>query len=563
MSPGAASPPRRRFDPRRHWHVDPPTPAELEGRRKARRAWSLALVVVLALAGIVFWWLVPEAPVDHADPLAHFQYGSIGSEAGKGVPYRIWKALPAMFPEYLPGRPRDGYAAFGFVVEDGRDTPVGFSKRRRSGIEMVGLNCAVCHTGTYRESASGPRTVVAGMPAHQLDLLGYFEFLFRCVDDGRFTVDNVIAAIDAQGTLGPIDRLAYKIAIPRVRQETLRLRDLAAFMRDHPSGAGRIDTFTPYKTMNFGYRDAASFAVGNADLPSIWSQKDRDGMASHWDGNNSSVHERNISAAFGAGATPVSLDLARMARVERWIWDLPVPPYPKGWPLAAAKATRGEAVYARSCAGCHGSKAERFRDGKAGQVVPIDEIGTDRERLDSYTLDLAENQGTLGAGTPWKFSHFRKTGGYVNQPLDGLWLRGPYLHNGSVPTLRDLLNPPCTADDLAGLGYPARPGDWPSWDRERQDRWAREAVGALKADEVAAIVAAARGKGLRPPVFYRGYDVYDRDRVGFVADVAEEAGRRFTLLDVNIRGNGHDGHRYGLDLSPGDKDALVEYLKTL
>src|SRR5258708_33720320 len=26
-------------------------------------------------------------------------------------------------------------------------------------------------------------------------------------------------------------------------------------------------------------------------------------------------------------------------------------------------------------------------------------------------------------------------------PLDALWLRGPYLHNGSVPTLRDLLTP--------------------------------------------------------------------------------------------------------------------------
>ena len=26
-------------------------------------------------------------------------------------------------------------------------------------------------------------------------------------------------------------------------------------------------------------------------------------------------------------------------------------------------------------------------------------------------------------------------------PLDGLWLRAPYLHNGSVPTLRDLLEP--------------------------------------------------------------------------------------------------------------------------
>ena len=39
----------------------------------------------------------------------------------------------------------------------------------------------------------------------------------------------------------------------------------------------------------------------------------------------------------------------------------------------------------------------------------------------------------IGEGHPWKFSHFRKTEGYANMPLDGLWLRAPYLHNGSVP----------------------------------------------------------------------------------------------------------------------------------
>jgi hypothetical protein len=34
-----------------------------------------------------------------------------------------------------------------------------------------------------------------------------------------------------------------------------------------------------------------------------------------------------------------------------------------------------------------------------------------------------------------------ETQGYVAPPLDGLWARAPYLHNGSVPTLRHLLVP--------------------------------------------------------------------------------------------------------------------------
>ena len=32
--------------------------------------------------------------------------------------------------------------------------------------------------------------------------------------------------------------------------------------------------------------------------------------------------------------------------------------------------------------------------------------------------------------------------GYIRAFLDGIWLRAPYLHNGSVPSLRDLLTPP-------------------------------------------------------------------------------------------------------------------------
>src|SRR4029434_4004564 len=79
---------------------------------------------------------------------------------------------------------------------------------------------------------------------------------------------------------------------------------------------------------------------------------------------------------------------------------------------------------------------------RIGQVVPIAAIGTDRHRLDSYTTTFATNQYSLYPDSPYRFSHVRKTNGYANHPLDGIWLRGPYLHNGSVPTLRDLLAAP-------------------------------------------------------------------------------------------------------------------------
>jgi mono/diheme cytochrome c family protein len=243
--------------------------------------------------------------------------------------------------------------------------------------------------------------------------------------------------------------------------------------------------------------------VGTADLPPLFNQRPRQGLWLHWDGNNDLVEERNKSAAIGAGATAESLDLASLDRVAQWTLDLPPPPFPPER-IDRARAEQGRRIYETACAQCHAFGAERV-----GQVTPVAEVGTDPERVRSFTAELAVKMNTLGTGTPWKFSHFRKTDGYANMPLDGVWLRAPYLHNGSVPTLRALLFP----------------------------------------EE-------------RPAVFYRGYDVYDWTRVGFVVEgaEAEKAGARF---DTSLRGNANTGHVYGRDLPAADREALIDFLKTL
>lgn len=166
--------------------------------------------------------------------------------------------------------------------------------------------------------------------------------------------------------------------------------------------------------------------------------------------------------------------------------------------------SEGRRVYEQACASCHASDGPHI-----GRVTDIAEIRTDPERLNSFTPALAERMNTIGKGRPWAFQHFRKTNGYANMPLDGIWLRAPYLHNGSVPTLRALLFP----------------------------------------DE-------------RPRVFYRAYDVYDWDNVGFVSSgpAAEAEGVRF---DTALRGNTSGGHLYGATLSTKERADLLEYLKTL
>src|SRR5260370_7582872 len=68
--------------------------------------------------------------------------------------------------------------------------------------------------------------------------------------------------------------------------------------------------------------------IGNADFPSVWNQLPRKGMQLHWDGNNTSVDERNLSAAFGPGAYPPTLDTERVLRTAKWL-ETPQPlPFP-------------------------------------------------------------------------------------------------------------------------------------------------------------------------------------------------------------------------------------------
>src|SRR5262249_20431545 len=196
---------------------------------------------------------------------------------------------------------------------------------------------------------------------------------------------------------------------------------------------------------------------------------------------------------------------------------------------------------AGSAAARQGPGGRVFRATGAGPAEPIERIPPDPCPLDNYTHEPTVEQGNLYAAYPAdRFRHFRKTNGYANMPLDGIWLRGPYLHNGSVPTVRDLLEP------------------------------------AEK----------------RPAGFYRGNDVIDQRRFGFVSDQPQQSGVTFFRYETRCVGDaaqcallsnpdnrhddnvcvsgkwagnsnrGHEGRAYGTDLPAEDKDAIVEYFKT-
>ena len=443
-----------------------------------------------------------EAPYFESDE-DHFLYGSIGTEAQNGVPYWIWLVLPRIFPEFLPGP--GGYAALGLLSGDGHELPIGLS-RVTIGIPRVGINCAFCHTTSVRTAPDAPRLLVAGGPSNQTSTQGYLRFLFACASDPRFTADAILAEIARNHRLSAAERLAYRLVIiPRTRQGLLELKDRYAWAERTPDwGPGRVDPFNPVKFRELG--QPVDGTIGNSDAMPLWSVGAREGRAYHWDGLNTSLQEVVLSSAIGDGTTTGWVDrdfsrwnatgprdLASLRRVQNYIAQRQPPKYPLA--VDAALAARGAAVYKAQCAGCHDDGASR-----AGAVIPAEEVGTDPSRLAMWTANAATAYNAYGQGHPWKFNAFRKTNGYVAVSLDGIWLRAPYLHNGSVPTLADLLEP----------------------------------VGA------------------RPKRFWRGFDLFDSVRVGFVTTGAD-AERYGTLYDTSRPGNGNAGHLYGTTLTPDGK----------
>ncbi len=99
---------------------------------------------------------------------------------------------------------------------------------------------------------------------------------------------------------------------------------------------------------------------------------------------------------------------------------------------------------------------------------------------------------------------FRITKKYWAADLSGVWARSPFLHNGSVRTMQELLTPSAS----------------------------------------------------RPQSFHRGSHAYDTQKMGYT-----DAGN--FLFKATGKGNANTGHDYGTNLSDEEKRLLIEYLKTL
>ena len=231
--------------------------------------------------------------------------------------------------------------------------------------------------------------IVLGMPAHQMDLQGYARFLSACAKDPRFNADTLVAAMQKHPEFGFLDGLTYKMARhqphegrhPRTGQANRLVRQAAA------PGTGARRHVQPVQVDVCRAKRTSTPTTPWA--PPICRRSGISGCGRDCGCTGTATTTPWMSATRAPRSAPArrpdSLDLAALDRIAQWILDLKPPPFPPER-IDTALATAGRPIYQQHCASCHDIGQPRV-----GQVTDIAEIGTDPERLRSFTA---------GAGRP-------------------------------------------------------------------------------------------------------------------------------------------------------------------
>lgn len=468
--------------------------------------------------------------------------------------------------------------------------PVGLAKTEGSNVPVsqIGLTCAFCHTAQF--TYQGNQIRIEGGPSLQYNarfLQTLLESLSDLKSPDKFKA-FAIRVLQRRGQALTPDN--FQILADQVGALTRGMVSRAG-QDASPAlwGPGRFDALGRGGNLVFAPLNPDNLRPANAPVstPALWGVWEYDWV--QWGGSIQHPLARNIAQVIGVNANlfawtrnssqipseasvqfQSSLDMTSLKALENIARRLHPPRWPKAFPaINRGSATRGKDLYHGNkekglpnlCAHCHVANPlpNPHPNGPSLQVtmVPKKEIGTDSVYLDNFagrnvdtgplgrgrlsakdasefvTTELMKQQG---AADDSEYRHltneWRDLPQYIARPHLAVWATAPFLHNGSVPNLYELLSP------------------------------AKE----------------------RHTCFYLSPNMeFDPQKVGFVIG---ECGGSPTFHDslagfefkTQFFGNGNQGHEFsnspncgaavknpgilGCELSAADRWALIEYLKT-
>ena len=439
---------------------------------------------------------IPEDTPVNGDPasgewaLLHEGYVSCG------IPYDLFGLAKSQLGAFASGEPLPG--------REGKNATVPYNWTvhvAASGAEIVSLNCLECHAGEWNgelvvglgkadvDYTADASESIGAITVPDLPIAG-LEELARFVE--RYRVIGPAIVMYTVGT-NPADEVAVVLANHRDRETLAWLDEPQQELPD---------------------------LVAPVDTPPWWRVKKKHGL--FYNGMARGDHRGSMMFASSLCTDTVeeaNSILAYFNNVRAYIDSIEAPPYP--FAIDEVLASEGEAVFGAYCAGCHGTYGETDADDTYPNLVfPLDLIGTDPLVAQSAAASpLVEwfNGSMYGEVTQLVVDD--PLIGYTAPPLDAVWATGPFLHNGSVPTIELVLD------------SSARP----KW-------WKRIDYDSANFDDV----------GLGWPFVEVPYSWDDAP-----ADVQKH------VYDTTKLGHTNVGHTFGDLLTPEERRAVLEYLKTI
>lgn len=458
--------------------------------------------------------------------------------------------------------------------------PIGFSIKQAegNGRNMVGLNCASCHTGQINFKGNALRIdgASAGFNVYQF-FTDYGTALAKTMQDSASWKKFANRVLKQES--GDESALRKEVeALMRIAQwENEAYSKLSVKSVD--AGHGRMDPFNRIgnEVFGLGLGEQSNYYASDAPVgvPYLW-----DIARLNWVHYNASFNHRvsrNILQVLGNGGRTFFLDengnvktgpdkwksnfnIERLIETEEGYASLKAPSWPNKLlgEVDLKKAENGRALFMTNCASCHAPKpiigsSNPAKPELAVVTLPVQVIGTDPNEAVGFVNRRYDASKLLGKKTPridgaaglelvtsemakyaynqlgWtekqialansdnRPNKVRGIAAYKARPLDGIWSTPPFLHNASVPNLYELLSPPSE----------------------------------------------------RSVTFWLGTYEYDPVKVGYVS---KQASKSF-LFDTRLPGNSNSGHAFtndlkvkgkiGRNLSPEERFQIIEYLKVI
>ncbi|MFM9943279.1 MAG: c-type cytochrome [Hyphomicrobiaceae bacterium] len=413
-------------------------------------------------------------------------------------------------------------------------------------VTAMTLGCAACHAGpAYRQDGT-PDTDIAvlGRPNSGINLEAFSAEGYAAI---KQALKNEPAFLGAMHRLFPDmtvrERLTLRwIALPKLRQ---RIAELASGM-DRPlpfrNGAPGLTNGVAALKMELGLASRHTFVdgAGFVSIPDLADRNFRSALladgayAPKGEGRFRPITQTEARArrpeplaaiasffmvpSMGLASERAEAAIPELTAVMAYLARLQAPSFPGL--IDAARAARGKDVYARACATCHGTYNESLTAPKL-VLFPnwAGSVGTDMSRAQAFTPQLKAAVDRTNHGK--RHLDVAATGMIAAPLLSGVWASAPYFVNGSVPTLRHVLEPET-----------------------------------------------------RPARFTTGGHRLDLERVGVAGAPAADGSRaspievvpyaKPALIDTTKPGSSNRGHEAEVrGLTPDDRTNLIEYLKLL